>query len=203
MKTYFLLIPVIVLFSCSESTSKEGNSYSSSYEEVNNEFSYAGMDEIDENIVNLIDEKAIEKYFNDGLNEKDLESLKQNIYNLLNSSTKNNQINFDKAIEASKDKTGALMELKIRKGKQFAGNLIDKIVGLAKDKNSIISEADISEINHTGESFVNLLFEIEEKEKNFKNTGRIENKEAITNSLMQNFERLRTVIMKSKANFEE
>jgi hypothetical protein len=203
MKTYFLLIPVIVLFSCSESTSKEDNSYSSSYEEVNNEFSYAGMDEIDENIVNLIDEKAIEKYFNDGLNEKDLESLKQNIYNLLNSSTKNNQINFDKAIEASKDKTGALMELKIRKGKQFAGNLIDKIVGLAKDKNSIISEADISEINHTGESFVNLLFEIEEKEKNFKNTGRIENKEAITNSLMQNFERLRTVIMKSKANFEE
>jgi hypothetical protein len=203
MKTYFLLIPIIVLFSCSESTNKDSNNYSSSYEEVNNEFSYAGMDEIDENIVNLIDEKAIEQYFNDGLNEKDLDGLKQNIYNLLNSSTKNNQINFDKAIEASKDKTGALMELKIRKGKQFAGNLIDKIVGLAKDKNSIISEADISEINHTGESFVNLLFEIEEKEKNFKNTGRIENKEAITNSLMQNFERLRTVIMKSKANFEE
>lgn len=202
MKIPFLLIPVIVLCSCSESTIGDSNGYSSSHKEVKNEFSYAGIDGIDENIVNLLDEKTIEKYFNEALSEKDFNGLKQKIYNLLDGSTKNSQINFDKAIEMSKDKTVALMELKIKKGKQFADNLIDKVLGLVKDKNSIISESDISEINRTGESFVNLLFEIGEKEKNFKNTGKIENKEAITNSLLQIFERLHKVVMKSKANFE-
>lgn len=110
---------------------------------------------------------------------------------------------YDRTVVETKKRAIEVTGQRIETEKQFALGFINGLVGIAKNSSSVISNEDVGKINKAGESFIELLLSIAEKEKSFKSISDEKNKSVIFNELFKNKKQMQDVIIKTKRAFEK